>query len=62
MDHRPDTDVIINSGVVVVQALTDYEEETGQRAFIQAVVRGMMDLEEGRKISLREAKKRLGLK
>jgi len=62
LDHRPDTDVIINSGVVVVQALTDYEEETGQRAFIQAVVRGMMDLEEGRKISLREAKKRLGLK
>ena len=47
---------------MVVQALTDYEEETGQRAFIQAVVRGMMDLEEGRKISLSEAKKRLGLK
>lgn len=48
-------------GVAVVQGLKDYEEETGQRAFMQAVVRGMMGLEEGREISLSEAKKRLDL-
>lgn len=49
-------------GVAVVQALKDYEEETEQRAFMQAVVKGLMDLEEGREIPLSEAKKRLGLK
>jgi prevent-host-death family protein len=49
-------------GVAVVQALKDYEEEAEQRAFMQAVVKGLMDLEEGREISLSEAKKRLGLK
>jgi prevent-host-death family protein len=60
--HRPILLTSRGRGVAVVQALTDYEEETGQRAFMQAVVRGMMDLEEGREISLSEAKKRLGLK
>ena len=60
--HRPILLTSRGRGVAVVQALTDYEEKTGQRAFMQAVVRGMMDLEEGRKISLSEAKKRLGLK
>jgi len=49
-------------GVAVLQALKDYEEETEQRSFMQAVVKGIMDLEEGREISLTEAKKRLGLK
>jgi len=60
--HRPILLTSRGRGVAVVQALTDYEEETGQRVFMQAVVRGMMDLEEGREISLSEAKKRLGLK
>ncbi len=60
--HRPILLTSRGRGVAVVQALKDYEEEAGQRAFMQAVVQGMMDLEEGREISLGEAKKRLGLK
>jgi len=60
--HRP---VLLTSrgrGVAVVRSLRDYEEETEERAFMQGVVKGLMDLEEGREIRLSEAKKRLGLK
>ena len=60
--HRPILLTSRGRGVAVVQALKDYEEDTEQRAFMQGVVQGLMDLEEGRKISLSEAKKRLGLK
>lgn len=60
--HRP---VLLTSrgrGVAVVRSLKDYEEETEERSFMQGVIQGMMDLEEGREIPLSEAKKRLGLK
>ena len=60
--HRPILPTSRGRGVAVVRSLTDYEEETEERAFMQGVVKGMMDLEEGREISLSEAKKRLGLK
>ena len=60
--HRPILLTSRGRGVAVVQALKDYEEEAEQRAFMQGVVKGLMDLEEGREISLAEAKKRLGLK
>jgi len=59
--HRP---VLLTSrgrGVAVVQSLNDYEEEAEQRAFMQGVVKGLMDLEEGREISIEEAKKRIGI-
>jgi prevent-host-death family protein len=48
-------------GVAVVQSLREYEAGTEERAFLQDVVQGFMDPEEGREISLAEAKKRLGL-
>ena len=60
--HRPILLTSRGRGVAVVQALKDYEEEAEQRAFMQGVVKGLMDLEEGREMSLAEAKKRLGLK
>lgn len=60
--HRPILLTSRGRGVAVVQSLTVYEEETEQRAFMQGVVKGLMDLEEGREVSLSEAKKRLGLK
>ena len=60
--HRPILLTSRGRGVAVVQSLNDYEEETEKRAFMQGVVKGLMDLEEGREISLGEAKKRLGLK
>ena len=57
--HRPILLTSRGRGVAVVQALKDYEEEAEQRTFMQGVVKGLMDLEEGREISLKEVKKRL---
>lgn len=57
--HRP---VLLTSrgrGVAVVQSLTDYEQAEEERAFMQAVVTGLADLETGREVSLAEAKARL---
>ncbi|MHB8770345.1 MAG: type II toxin-antitoxin system Phd/YefM family antitoxin [Syntrophales bacterium] len=48
-------------GVAIVESLRDYEAKTEEQAFLRAVVRGLMDIEEGREISLGEVKKRLGL-
>ena len=60
--HRP---VLITSrgrGVAVVQSVADFEQTEEDRAFMCAVVEGLADLEEGREVSLAEARKRLGLK
>mgnify|MGYP006306874163 CR=1 FL=1 len=57
--HRP---VLLTSrgrGVAVVQALHDYESDVEERAFLKAVVKGIVDLEEGREMSLADAKKHL---
>ena len=48
-------------GVAVVQSLQDFEEDQEERAFLQGVVKGLMDLEEGREASLADVKRRLGL-
>ncbi len=60
--HRP---VLLTSrgrGVAVVQTVTDYEAAEEERSFMRAVVAGLADLEAGRKLSLVDAKARLGLK
>ena len=49
-------------GVAVVESVKDYEERTEAQAFLRGVVQGLMDIEEGREVSLSEVKKRLGLK
>ena len=57
--HRP---VLITSrgrGVAVVESLEDYERKEDELAFMQAVIKGMTDLEEGRETSLIEARKML---
>jgi prevent-host-death family protein len=48
-------------GVAIVQSLKDYEAQSEEQAFLRDVVRGLMDLEEGHEISLKDVKKRLGL-
>ena len=48
-------------GVAVVQALETYESESEELAFLRGVVRGLMDLEEGREMDLAEVKTRLAL-
>ncbi len=59
--HRP---VLLTSrgrGVAVVQSVRDYEAEAEERAFLKAVVQGLVDVEKGRTVSLADARKRLGL-
>ena len=61
-EHRP---VLLTSrgrGVAVVQNLQDFESAEEERLFMRAVVRGMVDLEEGREKKLQQVKKELGLK
>jgi len=48
-------------GVAIVQSLKDYEAQSEEQTFLRGVVQGLMDLEEGREISLDDVKKRLGL-
>jgi prevent-host-death family protein len=48
-------------GVAVVQSLKDHEAQTEELAFLRGVVQGLMDLEEGREMSVAEVKKHLGL-
>jgi prevent-host-death family protein len=48
-------------GVAIVQSLKNYEAEADERVFLRGIVQGLLDLEEGREISLAEARKRLGL-
>ncbi len=48
-------------GVAVVQSVAEFEAAEEARAFMRAVVEGLSDLDEGRELSLREVKSRLGL-
>lgn len=59
--HRP---VLLTSrgrGVAVLQSLAAFEQATEEREFMRAVVAGLADLEDGREISLAEAKAELGI-
>jgi len=53
--------LLTSRGVAVVQSITDYEKSEEERAFMRGVVEGLADPEEGREISFRKAKARLGL-
>jgi len=46
-------------GVAVMQSMGDFEDAEEERAFMRAVVEGLSDLEEGREVSLRQAKNSL---
>ena len=48
-------------GVVVMQALSEYEDAQEEREFMRAVVAGLADIEAGRVVPLSEVKRRLGL-
>lgn len=48
-------------GVAVVQSVEEFEAADDERAFMRAVIKGLTDLEEGREVSLADAKSRLGL-
>jgi len=59
--HRPVLLTNRGRGVAVMQSLDDFEAKTEERAFMKAVLQGFADTEEGRTVSLADAKKRLGL-
>jgi prevent-host-death family protein len=48
-------------GVAVVRSLNDFEEESEERTFMKGILKGIVDLEEGREISLEDVKKRLNI-
>ena len=48
-------------GVAVMQGLSEFESGQEERKFMRAVVSGLVDLEDGRELSLVDAKRRLGL-
>lgn len=48
-------------GVAEDQDLRDYEKAEKECSFMRAVVKGMVELDQGRETSLAEIKKRLGL-
>jgi prevent-host-death family protein len=48
--------------VAVMQSVTDYEQAEEERAFMRAVITGLADIEEGREVTLAEARARYGLK
>lgn len=59
--HRP---VLLTSrgrGVAVVQDLRDFEKVEEECSFMRAVVKGLVELDQGHETSLAEVKKRLGL-
>lgn len=60
--HRPVVLTSRGKGVAVVQALNDYESNIEQQAFMKAVVKGIVDLEEGRELSLADVKQQLKIK
>jgi len=59
--HRPALLTSRGRGVAIVQSLSDYEEGTEERDFLRGVVQGLLDLEEGREMSLDAVKKHFGI-
>lgn len=48
-------------GVAVIQGLSEFESSQEERDFMRAVVAGLADIEDGRVLSLDDAKRRLGI-
>ena len=60
--HRP---VLLTSrgrGVAVMQSLEDYEKSAEDLAFVKAVAQGLLEIQEGKTLSLADTKARLGIK
>jgi len=60
--HRPVLLTSRGKGVAVIQSLSDYENAEEERAFMRAVMQGINEIEAGKKISIQEVEKKLGLK
>ena len=47
--------------MAVLQALDEYEQNEEERAFLKAIAKGMIDVNEGKELSLSEVTKKLGI-
>ncbi|MBD2859818.1 type II toxin-antitoxin system Phd/YefM family antitoxin [Spongiibacter sp. KMU-158] len=61
-NHRPILLTSRGRGIAVVQDLEEFEKGQEELAFVKAIAEGLMDIKEDRKMSLAQAKKRLGIK
>lgn len=59
--HRPMLLTSRGRGVAVLQGVADFEAKDEERQFMRSIVQGLLDLEEGREISLSDVKKQLNL-
>ncbi len=60
--HRPILLTSRGRGVAVVQSLEDYENHEEEREFMKAVTQGILEIKEGKSLSLKDAKRKLGIK
>jgi len=60
--HRPILLTSRGRGVAVVQGLDDYENHEEEREFMKAIAQGLLEIKEGKSISLKDAKRKLGIK
>ena len=60
-NHRPILVTSRGRGVAVVQGLEEYEKNIEECEFLRAIAQGLMDIKEGKELSLSEAKKKLGI-
>lgn len=60
-NHRPMLLTSRGRGVAVLQGIADFEARDEEQKFMRAIVQGLMELEEGREISLSDVKKQLNL-
>ncbi|MCB5161164.1 type II toxin-antitoxin system Phd/YefM family antitoxin [Marinomonas algarum] len=59
--HRPILLTSRGRGVAVVQGLEEYEKTAEKLQFVKAVAQGLMDVREGKTVSLADAKKTLSI-
>jgi prevent-host-death family protein len=59
--HRPMLLTSRGRGVAVLQGVAEFEAKDEERQFMRAIVQGLLDLEEGREISLSDVKRQLKL-
>lgn len=59
--HRPMLLTSRGRGVAVLQGVADFEAKNEETRFMRGIVQGLLDLEEGREISLADVKKQLNL-
>jgi prevent-host-death family protein len=60
--HRPILLTRRGRGVAVVQGIEEFEKNGEELAFVKAIAQGLVDIEEGKTMSLKDVKESLGLK